>query len=111
MSRKTAGLNSNDVSDSGGSEEITLDGSGLGQGADQPCRKVYITQPYTNTAGARVNVGIAAAVDLGIEIPLGSSATATGPQQPGPLEINVANTNLLYFFGTTTEAISVLYLK
>ncbi len=111
MAKSKAGLDSNSVSDAGGSEEITLDGSGLGQGADVPCRKVFITQPYSNTAGTRVNVGIAAAVDLGIEIPLGSSATATGPQQPGPLEINIANTNLLYFFGTATEVVSLLYLK
>jgi len=111
MARTTAGLDSNLVSDSGGSEEIILDAGGLGQGADQPCRKVYITQPYSNTAGTRVNVGIAAAVDLGVEIPLGSSATATGPQQPGPMEINIANTNLLHFFGATTETISIMYLK
>jgi len=111
MARKTAGLDSNAVSDAGGSEEIVLDADGLGQGADQPCRKVYITQPYTNTAGTRVNIGIEAAADLGVEIPLGSSATATGPQQPGPMVINIANTNLLYFFGTATETISIMYLK
>jgi len=111
MARKTAGLNSNAVSDSGGSERITLDGNGLGQGADVPCRKVFITQPYGNTLVARVNVDAVASAVLGIDIPHGGSTVATAPLSVGPLVLNVSNTNLLYFFGTAQDSVDIMYLK
>ena len=111
MARTTAGLDSNLVSDSGGAERITLDAGGLGQGANVPCRKVFITQPLANTLVARVNVGAAASDVLGIEVPCGSTAAATGPRQPGALELNVSNTNLLYFIGTAADVVDIMYLK
>ena len=111
MARTTAGLDSNAVSDSGGAERITLDAGGLGQGADVPCRKVFITQPFANTLVARVNVSAAASDVLGIDIPCGSTAAATGPRQPSVLELNVSNTNLLYFVGTVGDFVDLVYLK
>jgi len=111
MARTMAGLNSEAVSDAGGAERITLDDDGVGQGANQPCRKVYITQPYDNTLVARVNVGAAASASLGIDIPHGGDTVATAPLSVGPLELNVANTNLLYFFGTAADVVDILYLK
>jgi len=111
MARIMAGLDSNAVSDAGGAERITLDAGGLGQGSDQPCRKVYITQPYDNTLVARVNVGAAASAVLGIDIPHGGDTVATAPLSVGPLELNVSNTNLLYFFGTAADVVDVLYLE
>ena len=112
MAPKYAGRDTAVVSDGGGAERITLDGSGLGQGANVPCRKVFITQPYANTLVARVNIGVTASATLGIDIPHGGSTVATAPLSVGPLELNISNTNLLYFFGdTTTGKVDILYLN
>ncbi len=111
MARNYEGTDANLTSGNGGSERITI-AANIGQGADVPCRKVLITQPYGNTGVARVNVGTAASATLGIDIPHGGSTVATAPLSVGPIEINVSNTNLLNFYsGTNGDFVDILYLK
>lgn len=111
MARKTAGLDSGLVSDAGGSERVTI-AANIGSGADVPCRKVFITQPAGNTGQVRLNIGAAASATLGINIPKGATTAANGPGEQPPLELNIANTNLLNFYsGTNGDTVDIMYLK
>jgi len=114
MARTMAGLNSNAVSDAGGSVRVTI-ASNVGQGnggTSLPCRKVFITQPLGNTGIVRVNVGAAASATVGIEVPKGATTAANGTSQPGPLELNISDVSKLYFYsGTDDDVVDILYLK
>jgi hypothetical protein len=90
------------VSATGGSELITI-AANAGQGADQPCREVYIIGNSANTGNCRVEIGDACGATEGIPVPgLGTHHFI--------LRIPVANTNLLYFYGSVNgDTISLLF--
>lgn len=86
------------VSGGFGIEVITLDGSGEGQGADQPCREITIL------------------VEEGKDVLLGNTAliAAAGVPLPDgvttvPLVLPLSNTNLLFFDGTATEKVYLIW--
>ena len=111
MARNYEGSDANLVSGNGGSERVTI-AANIGSGADVPCRKVFITQAAGNSGQARLNIGTAASATLGINIPKGATTAANGPGEQPPLELNIANTNLLNFYsGTNGDTVDIMYLK
>lgn len=80
-----------------GTEVITLDAGGAGQGSDVDCRQVKVMAEASKTA----YVGNSSSVDN------------TYPVLPNtaylPIEVN--NTSLLYFSGTAGDKIYLIYLQ
>lgn len=83
------------VSGEFGVEVITLDGSGLGRGADQPCRELYVW-PETGKAMRMGESALAAA--SGVVLP-----------EAHPVQIPLSNTNKLYFDGTTGDYVYIIW--
>jgi hypothetical protein len=86
------------VSGSFGTEVITLDSDGEGQGADQECREVIIW------------------VEEAKDVNIGNSDVnaASGPLLPDgvtnhPLPLAISNTNLLFFDGTAADKVNLLW--
>ena len=113
MARNLTGLDSNLSSDKGGSVRVTI-AANVGQGnggTPLPCRKVFITQDASNTGQVRVNVSAAASNTLGIKVPKGATTAANGPGEQPPLELNISDVSLLYFYsGTNGDTVDILYL-
>jgi len=85
---------SNIVSGSFGVEVITLDGSGLGQGSDQPCREVTVWPEASKS----------------IKIGESTSAANGGPVLIADyLIIPIENTNKLHFKGTSGDKVYLLW--
>lgn len=79
-------------------EVITLDGDGLGQGADQDCREVTVW------------------VEEGKDVGIGGSAASAvaGPLLPDgvstiPIVLAISNTNKLFFDGTTGDKVNIIW--
>ena len=86
------------VSGAFGTEVVTLDATGAGQGGDQECREVIIW------------------VEEAKEVNFGNSAVnaASGPLLPDgvstiPLRFPLINTNLLFFDGTTGDKVNMIW--
>jgi len=59
-----------------------------------------------------MNVSAAASNTLGIKVPKGATNAANGPGEQPPLELNIADVNMLYFYsGTNGDTVDILYLK
>ena len=85
------------VSGGFGIEVITLADS-AGQGSDQPCREVTILVEE----GKDIKLGNSAAIAaVGVPLPDGISVV--------PLVLPLSNTNLLYFNGTTSDKVYLIW--
>jgi len=111
MARTTAGLNSNAVSDAGGSVRVTIPGSPFqvqaNGGVSIPCRKVYIVAP-NGSSNIRVQLGQPCTATTGIQVPEVAAAGANTRHLP----LNIADVNMLYFIGEAeNDVVDILYLK
>lgn len=83
------------VSGAFGVEVITLDGDGLGQGANQPCREIYVWPEVGKTVGMGET---ALAAGNGVVLP-----------EAHPVQIPLSNTNKLFFNGVTGEDVYIIW--
>ena len=116
MAARKAGRNTNVVSDGGGSVRMTIPATPFqvqgNSGTSIPCRKVFITQAAGNTGQVRVNIGAVASATVGINVPKGATTAANGPGEQSPLELDIADVNLLNFYSSTeNDTVDVLYLN
>lgn len=86
------------VSGEFGTEVITLDSDGLGQGSDQGCRSITILVEEAKDVTFGESVLAAAS---GVPLPNGVSTH--------PLELPVSNTNKLYFKGTAADKVFLIW--
>lgn len=95
------------VSGQGGSERVTI-ASNVGQGSDQPCKKVILQASH---ADVRVKIGSACTATTGIQVPYVAQDSGTPANNVyNNLELDIKNTNQLYFYGgTDTATVDILY--
>lgn len=93
------------VKTKGGAERLTV-ASTVAQGSNIPCSKVFIQATTGNAGVVRMNVSAAASAALGIVIP-----TAVTANHDDMMELDVQNVNMLYFFGTNTDTIDILWVR
>lgn len=116
MAVNYAGYDADVVCDGGGAVRVTIPATPFqvvaNAGVSIPCRKVYITQVVGNTGQVRVNIWAVASSTVGINVPKGATTAANGPGQMPPLELNIADVNMLNFYSSTeNDTVDVLYIK
>lgn len=116
MAVNYTGYDSNTACDAGGAVRVTIPATPFqvqaNAGVSIPCKKVFITQTVGNTGQVRVNIGAAASDVLGINVPKGATTAANGPGELPPLELNISDVNLLYFYSSTeNDTVDILYIK
>lgn len=98
----------------GGSVKVALSG-GLGQGnggTSLECGGCFVQAAIANTEVVKMNIGIAASANLGVELARQyvSSTTAGGAAQP--LFVPISDIAELYFYSADTNAIvDITYFK
>ena len=100
----------------GGSVKVTLSGgtAQANSGTSQPCAGCFVQAATANTAVVKMNIGIAASANLGVE--LGRQWVYDGETEASasacqPLWVPVDNVNLLYFYSADADAIvDITYL-
>jgi len=113
MSSKYAGMQANRICPAGGAVRVTLSG-GLGQGnggTSLPCKGCWVQATDASTDVVRMNIGVAADDDLGIDLgrPYISGTTTSGACQPMWVPIDDV-AKLFFFSGDTTADVDILYL-
>lgn len=93
------------VANSGGCVRLTITLT-VAQGPDMPCRNVFVQGTVGNTGLVRMNVGVAATTNLGIQIPEAEKA-----ENGGWFALDIDNLNKLYFFGTNADTVDIMYLR
>lgn len=112
MARNLTGLDSNLVSDVGGSVRVTIPATPFqvqaNAGVSIPCRRVYMITP-NGSSNIRVQIGAACTDSTGLPVPeLDGSNIIVG----GYLELNVSDISLLYFIGEAeNDVVDILYLQ
>ena len=105
------------IRSSGGAIKVALSG-GLGQGnggTSQPCCGCYVQAATANTAVVKMNIGVAASANLGVE--LGRQWVYDGETEASasacqPIWIPTDDVSNLYFYSADADAIvDILYLE
>jgi len=101
------------IRNSGGSVKVALtSGTGQGNGGTSlPCAGCWVQAATANTAAVKMNIGLAASANLGVELgrPFISGTTAGGACQP--LWVPIDDVAELYFYSSDSDAIvDLLYL-
>lgn len=104
MFNKYTGTDYGRVVSSGGSVRVTIASNvGRGNGGTSiPCKGCFVSPASANTGVTRVNIGAAASATVGIGIP--------DVDQGAPIYIPIDDVASLYFYGTDSDVIDILYL-